>query len=432
MRAHTDQPACGVGAALAVGLGSIIGGSVFATMGQAIQGAGSAAPLAFLLGALPAYITAYSYTRMAAALPGAGGTTAYFNAAFGGGYLSASLNLLLVVCYAGIASLYAGVFGSYVADLLGQHSASTQRIISCGGILLVAAACLSPAALSRRAQRPLNAVKFLIMGLFICTALLSPLWNWDNFSPRLAKPASGVLTTGLTIFMSYQGFELMAAIRRPFRSPQRTLPLAMLLCLGGVTLYYCAVAFCTVGNVDYSTAAQESNYLLSAVARRYMGEGGGLLLCAGAVVAAASALNADIFSVSRIPEAMAAEHELPTYFHPKRPGARTPGVIFFCSLLIIFVNLLSVQELTAISSIGFLSIYALANAAALRITPRQRAAHLGSALGAATCLAAAICVSVQTFSGAEGALLAGVTACMLTLPFMGQAVFYLLKRHSAR
>lgn len=420
------QKPCGIGTALAIGLGSIIGGSMFATMGEALQGAGGAAPLAYFLGSLPAWVTAYSYTRMARAHPAIGGTMAYFNIAYGGGYLSASLNLMLVVYYASVAALYSGIFGSYAGDLLHWHGGASQRILSCVGIAIVAWANMKPGSLSSRIQAPLNSCKFLIMGFFILAALLSPLWEWGNFSPTRWQGPSNVLMTGLTIFMSYQGFELITAIRRPFR--KRALPLAMALCLLVVTLYYCGVAFCTVGNVDYATAGEESSYLLSAVARRILGEPGGILLCLGAIIASTSAMNADVFSASDIPEEMAEQREMPRYFLPIHREARTLGVVFLCALLVLFVNLLSVVELTAISSIGFLTVYTLANLAALRITRRTRRSTIVSGCGCAICLASACAVAWQLFSGENSRLLIGVTVGMLALPFIWQAGYYLLRQ----
>lgn len=424
-KAHAATP-CGIGAALAIGLGAIIGGSMFATMGEAIRGAGGAAPLAYFLGALPAYITAYSYIRMAAAHPGAGGTMAYFNLAYGGGYLSASLNLMLVVCYAAVASLYAGIFGDYLADLCHWHTATAQRIFSSLGIIAVAWANTSRSTLSERIQSPLNTSKFVIMGFFVLAALLSPRWEWQNFAPRHWQQPGSILTTGLTIFMSYQGFELITAIRRPFR--RRALPIAMALCLLIVTLYYCGVAYCTVGNVDYATVDQESSYLLSAVARRILGESGGILLCAGAIIASTSAMNADVFSASDIPEEMAQEHEMPRYFLPSHRDSKTLGVIFLCGLLILFVNLLSIVELTAISSLGFLTVYTLSNFAALRITHHHRASTWLSAAGGIICLASACTVAWQLFTGVDSTLLIYMTLGMLGLPFIWQAAYYLLRR----
>lgn len=432
MRTPHSTPSCGVGSALGVGLSAIIGGSLFATMGPALLGAGSGAPIAYFLGALPAYITAYSYVRMSAAHPGTGGTMAYFNLAYGGGLLSAGLNLLLVVCYAAVAALYAGVFGAYVADIFHLHSHTVQRVMSCTGIALVAVMNLSRAAISRRVQLPLNAGKFLIMGIFLAMAAFSPLWNRDNFSERYLASAPDLVTTGLTIFMSYQGFELLAAIRRPFRSPRRTLPIAMALCLGIVTLYYCGIAYCTVGNVDFATVPEQSSYMLSAVARRILGEGGSLLLCVGAVVAAASAMNADVFSVSMIPEEMAKERELPPYFLPTHAGARTQGIIFLCTLLVLFVNLLSIRELTAISSLGFLCIYTLANAAALKITAPTRTARLLHIGGVIACGASVVIVAHSLFFGPDSLLLIAITSCMLALPFTWQAVYYYVRHRRRR
>lgn len=418
---------CGVWSALTVGLGSIIGGGVFATMGPAVQGAGGAAPLAFVLGALPAYVTACSYCRMARRYPGQGGTIAYFNQAFGGGYLSGSLNLLLVVCYACIASLYAGVFGVYLAELFHWRTRLPEKLLSSFGVFLVAWLNLSAQPWTKQLQGKLNVSKFLIMGVFMAAALLSPFWNWENFETSDWGSSGSILATGMTIFMSYQGFELLAAIRRPMKNPTRTLPLAMGLCLGIATLYYGMMAFCTVGNVLFEDVEAESGYLISAVAYRLMGSGGGILLCLGAVMASLSALDSDVFSVSSLPEQMADKKEMPTYFLPSHAGARALGVLFLCGLLLLFVNLVSVVELTAISSIGFLVIYALANLVSMKITQRTTLALLLGWVGCITCLAAAGVVIFQLSQAPHRMLLLSICGGMLALPFLWQGIYYLVR-----
>lgn len=413
--------------ALTIGLGSIIGGSVFATMGPAVMGAGGGTPLAYFLGAIPAYLTAVSYVRMAKRHPAVGGTVGYFNIAFRSGYLSASLNLLLVVCYAAVASLYAGVFGVYAADLLDCHDLCVERLLSCLAVATVAAVNICSDSWGARIQGKLNIAKFLVMGVFILAAFLSPVWQGDNFSAKHWKPVDGIIATGMGIFMSYQGFELMVATRRPFLNPSRTLPLAFGLCLGLVTLFYCAVATATVGNVVYADVPAESNYIISAVARRFMGDGGGVLLCVGAVLASYSAINADVFSVSPMPGNMAAKGEMPPGFSSHAQGTPRTGVIFICILLLLFVNLVSVDELTAVSSMGFLVVYSIVNFAALRICRCGGAGKCVGVLAAFSCLAAAVTVGVQTFSGPRGILLAWVTGGMLFLPFVWQALFYVCK-----
>lgn len=426
-RAREEGHPIGVWGALTIGLGSIIGGSVFATMGPAVTGAGGGAPLAYLLGAVPACLTAVSYVRMAKQHPGVGGTAGFFNIAFNGGYLSASLNLLLLVCYAAVASLYAGVFGVYAADLLRIHSPVAERMLSCLGIVFIASVNIFSSSVGTRLQGKLNVAKFLVMGVFIAAAFLSPLWDWGNFSARHWKPLSSIVATGMGIFMSYQGFELMVATPRPFREPAKTLPLAFGLCLGLVTLFYCSIALATVGNVAYAEADSESSYIISAVARRFMGEGGSILLCVGAVAASCSAINADVFSVSAMPENMADKGEMPRRFNSAQAGAHRAGVILICLLLVLFVNLVNVAELTAISGMGFLVVYSIVNLVALRITVSSPVGRVLSVIAALACLSAAVMVAFQMFSGTRGLLLACVVSGMLIAPFIWQAMFYTWK-----
>lgn len=423
-----DVGLVGVASAMLVGLGSIIGGSVFATMGPALESAGAGAPLAFIWGVVPACFTAYAYLRLTLRYPGQGGTEAFFDRAFGGGYLSGSLNLLLVVCYAGVASLYAGVFGVYLAGLLGLRAAWAVKLTTCLGVILVAGMNLSGRPWVRRLGEKLDVSKFLVMGVFIAAALLSPVWNWDNFAPRHWTGLECVLTTGLTIFMSYQGFELIAAIRQPIRRPRHTLPWAFALCLTVVTLYYSLMAFCTVGNVDYADVPGGSGHLVALVAERFMGAGGGILLCIGAMMASCSAMNSDVFSVSAIPGGMASQREFPRYFKPNSPGARRPGVLFLCGLMLVFVLLANTTELTALSSLGFLVIYAIVNAVSLKLGERSRRAWLICGSGALLCLCSAGVLLYQMCLQARAGLLLGVTAGMLFLPFIWQAGYFLLKR----
>lgn len=415
-------------AAVMVGLGSIIGGSVFATMGPAVEGAGGAAPLAFVAGAAPAYLTAYSYVRLVRRYPAAGGTVAYFNAAFGGGYLSASLNLMLIVCYACVASLYAGVFGTYLVKLFGSSSPMLERLASCMGVFVVAGMSLSSAPWVRRLGSRFDIAKFLVLGVFIAAALVSPVWSWENFDFSKWRPLESIATTSTTIFMSYQGFELIAAVKRPFRDERRALPWAFGFCLGLVTLYYASMAFCAVGNTDYDRVSLESRYLLSAVAERFMGAGGGMLLCLGALLASCSALRSDVFSVSQIPEDMAERHEMPPFFEPSGRGGRSGSILFFCSLLLIFVGLASVAELTAISSLGFLVVYAIVNVVSLRNTENTAFSRTMSLGGALLCVTAAGVLIERLAASPNASIVLSVSGAMLLLPFVWQAGYYLARR----
>ncbi|MFL2547284.1 MAG: amino acid permease [Candidatus Rariloculaceae bacterium] len=67
----------GFGLLTLYGLGTILGAGIYVLIGEVAQSAGQAAPSAFLLSALMAGITAFSYAELASRLPRSAGEAAY-------------------------------------------------------------------------------------------------------------------------------------------------------------------------------------------------------------------------------------------------------------------------------------------------------------------------------------------------------------------
>ena len=67
----------------ALGIGSMVGAGIFALLGQAVMAAGSETYVAFILGGFIALLSGYSYAKLAACYPEAGGLASYFDHAFG-------------------------------------------------------------------------------------------------------------------------------------------------------------------------------------------------------------------------------------------------------------------------------------------------------------------------------------------------------------
>ena len=111
----------GVPGALSIGIGGIVGGGFFATFGLTIAGAKGATPISFLIAGLIALVTAYSYIALTLRYPGPGGTVKFIITAFGSGKLAASINVLLVLSYVAIMSVYASALASYSVPYLPEH-----------------------------------------------------------------------------------------------------------------------------------------------------------------------------------------------------------------------------------------------------------------------------------------------------------------------
>ena len=125
----TDGGKIGLWGAVAIGVGGMVGGGIFAVLGLAVQLAHGGTPVAFALAGVVALLTAYSYARLSVAYPSRGGTVAFLDRAFGSGMFTGSLNVLLWLSYVVMLSLYAFAFGSYGATFLprpGRRRGSTR------------------------------------------------------------------------------------------------------------------------------------------------------------------------------------------------------------------------------------------------------------------------------------------------------------------
>ena len=126
--------------ALSIGIGGIVGGGIFATLGLAVADSRGSAWLSFLVAGVVALLTAYSYSKLSIAFPSTGGTVAFLNRGFGNGFLSQRLSTLLVLSYIVIMALYANAFATYAALLLPDRWSHLQPWLAAGVLVLLGVA----------------------------------------------------------------------------------------------------------------------------------------------------------------------------------------------------------------------------------------------------------------------------------------------------
>jgi amino acid transporter len=97
-----------------MGTGVMIGAGIFALTGQIAELAGTWFPLAFLVAAVVAGFSAYSYVKMAQQYPSAGGIAMFLKKAYGRGLMTGACALLMYFSMVINESLVARTFGTYV------------------------------------------------------------------------------------------------------------------------------------------------------------------------------------------------------------------------------------------------------------------------------------------------------------------------------
>ena len=101
------------------GLGSILGAGIYVLLGAVGQRAGAFLPISFLLAAVIAGFTAFSYAELVARLPRSGGEAVYVDAAFQRRWFTMLIGYgavaVGIISAATIASGFAGYFQLFVA-----------------------------------------------------------------------------------------------------------------------------------------------------------------------------------------------------------------------------------------------------------------------------------------------------------------------------
>jgi amino acid transporter len=369
---------------LSIGIGGMVGGGIFAVLGLAVELAGAATPLAFALGGAVAGLTAYSYARLSVALPSQGGTVAFLDRAFGPGFWTGGLNVLLWLSYIVMLALYAHAFGAYGASLVPDADGLVRHALSTFIILALSLLNLFGARVVGEAERSIVAIKLAILVLFVAggmagveAARVAPA-GW----PALGHVAAG----GMVIFVAYEGFELIANAAEDVREPRRTLPRALYGSVLFVTLLYVLIAIVAVGRLAPAEIAAARDYALAEAARPFLGQAGFTLIAVAALLSTTSAINATLYGAARLSYCIARDGELPESLERKAWDEPLEGLFVTAAAAVLLTNVLSLSSVSALGSAGFLVVFAVVNLAGVRLARDIGARWPACALGALACL----------------------------------------------
>ena len=424
MRQNGDDK-IGFWAAVAIGVGGMVGGGIFAVLGLAVQLARGGTPLAFALAGVVALLTTYSYAKLSVAFPSRGGTVTFLDRAFGAGMLTGSLNVLLWLSYVVMLSLYAVAFGSYGATFFPAAWQETGKhaLISLSVILITALNLLSAEAIGR-AENWIVGLKVAILLLFVGTGLAGI--QAPRIAPGAWAPTLQLAAGGMIIFLAYEGFELIANTAGDVRDAARTLPRAFYTAVGFVIALYVLVALVTIGNLPVARIVAAKDYALAEAARPFLGTTGFTLIAIAAMLSTASAINATLYGAARLSYCIARDGELPAVLERKVWGEPVEGLLITAGLTLFVANFFNLTSISTLGSAGFLLIFAAVNLANLRQAQQTGSRPWVPAAGALACLAALGALIWQTTRTAPGKL--WVLAAMLALAVLVEGSYRLAKR----
>jgi amino acid transporter len=401
----TDSGQIGIAAAVSIGIGGMVGAGIFSILGVVAQAAGNAMWLAFAIGGVVALLSTYSYARLGATFPSAGGAVHFLVKSFGDGVLAGGLNLFMWAGYIISLALYAVAFGSYAATFFTTTpSPLLVKALAIGAVMLLTVVNAFGARAMGQWETVIVAVKVAILVVFAVAGLwfIKP----ANLTPVLWPEASAILFGAGVLFIGYEGFGLVTNAARDMRDPKIMLPRALYTSVILVIVIYLAVAITVSGNLSDQQIEQARDYALAEAAKPFLGEFGFRLIAIAALFSTASAINATLFGSANVCYMIARDGELPARLSGAAWKDATGGLLLTAGLVVLVTLSFDLSGIAMMGSAAFLLVYAAVNAGHLRVLKQTGANPIIVWLSLISCLAMFAMLGVYTWQQQPAAIVA--------------------------
>ncbi|MCG6976144.1 MAG: APC family permease [Acidiferrobacterales bacterium] len=354
------------------GLGNILGAGIYVLVGKVAGAAGMLAPLAFLLSALVASFSAFSYGELASRYPVSAGEAVYIQRGLGWRPLSIAVGIFIsmagMVSSAAIAKGFVGYLHVFVT------TPDWLAIV----LLLLALGTVAGWGITQSVRVASLFTIVEVGGLLLVIGAASP--SLSTFPERLPEMAAslgsgaawgGVLLGAFLAFYAFLGFEDMVNVAEEVKEPRTNLPRAIVIALVISTLLYTAVALVAVLAVPQAALAQ-STAPMALVFEHATGSKPVVISVIGMFAVINGALI-QIIMVSRVLYGMSRQGWIPTGFGRINSTTRTPLlatalVVFFVIVFALWVPLVA---LAGITSLLLLIVFTLVNLSLIRIKRRE-------------------------------------------------------------
>lgn len=353
----------GLGGAVAIGVGAMLGTGVFAAWTPALLLAGDALLGSLLLAAVVAALNAWSTAALARVHPEAGGAYAYGRARLGPGWgvLAGWAFVVGKVASAGAAAL---TIGAYVAP-------EQQRLVGLVAIVAVLLFDLRGVTRTAAASAVISGVVVAVLLVLVVAAVIgrasaaSPV---EGGAWQVLHGPAGVVAGAGILFVAFAGYARIATLGEEVRDPARVLPRAIAASFAVVLVVYVLVGVAVLlvlGGLDPDrlTAAP-----LEQVAQDVDGEWlpaavrvAAVLAAGGALLSLLAGVGRTLFAMGRGGGAAARLAAVSSYGVPHRAQV----VAAAGAAAVVLVG--GIGGALALSAVSILTYYGVAHLAALRL-----------------------------------------------------------------
>jgi amino acid transporter len=361
----------------------MVGAGIFALLGAAGEVAGAAVWLSFLIAGAIAGLQGYSFAKLGARYPSAGGLLEYVAKGFGDGHFTGITAWLTYAANAIVTAMVAVSFGSYASSMLtGEENAAWIKIFAALIIIVMTGVNVVGSQLVANAQTVIVYVVLGILTLFAVVLLVNI--NPSLLAPSKYPPLRDIISAVALTFFAFLGFGIITFTAKDLAKPSRQLPRAMYLALGIATVIYIAIALGVFGTLSVEKVISSGGTALAVAAEPTLGQAGYWLMSVTALFATAGATNAGLYPAPGLSERLAETGQFPPLMARKFGGRLSAGLLFEAVACLVLAVLFKLDAIASIGSAVALVIFTLITAAHFRVRAETGASAAVLAVAIAT------------------------------------------------
>jgi amino acid transporter len=375
-------------------VGGMVGGGIFSTLGVVVGIAGALSWLSFAAAGLIALAAGYSYVKLAAYYGEGGGAFTFLREINAEGF-AGSLSWVLIIGYVLTIAVYAFTFGQYLGYVVGLGS-WFPRV---SGIVIVALFI----GLNLRGVGEAGSVEVFLVWFKLAVLVGLASWGLVQWDPPMLSqgvPDAGIgaaLFGAASVFMAYEGFQLLTYDYNDINAPDKTLPRAVISAIVIVIVVYVVVALGTVMLIGADQVVQHKEVALAIAGMQAFGTVGLVVVTIAAAFSTGSAINATLFATARLTYRVAEDGELPAALdHNNKTGIPDRAVVGLGTAAAVLAAVGTLTTIVEAASLTFLFTFTVVCGLAFRQRAGVQVVTGFGALAGATASVALIIRLIQT------------------------------------
>jgi len=362
---NEDKKYLSVRQAAFIGVGAMVGAGIFALLGAAGAVAGAAVWLSFLLAGFVAVLQGYSFAKLGAKYPSAGGLLEYVAKATGNGHFTGITAWLTYLANGIVTAMVAVSFGSYATSTFAEGNQAWTKFFAALIIIVMTGVNIVGSGLVAKAQTVIVYVVLGILTVFAVVTLVNI--NPSLLAPSKYPPFSDIVSGVALTFFAFLGFGIITFTAKDLAKPSRQLPRAMFLALGIATVIYVAIALGVFGTLTVDKVISSGGTAIAVAAQPTLGRAGYWMMTVTALFATAGATNAGLYPAQGLSERLAETGQFPQLMARKLGGRASAGLLIEAAVCLVLAVVFRLDAIASIGSAVALVIFTLITSAHLRI-----------------------------------------------------------------